>query len=398
MRPIRIRLQVIAAIAALSASPLASAGEMELAVPAVETIHHSGPSAVKADILIVGDGFTAAEMPLFATRAQAAVDSLFRREPFISRRGDYNIHRVNAISKDSGISDWTQGIQRNTAFRSYYYMEARTRIWFNDDFDRNLEKAIQMAPGADVVLIIANGSTSAGSGRLYVPEIAPQFDAFPRVCIASGAFPGELAVHELGHSFAGLQDEYVEFLSAFPSFWGEPWAPNVSLNGDPTTVKWSRWIGQDRIGVYQGACRYAYGIYRPREYGCCMRTSSLGFCLVCREDGILPRTRQLAPTLRSISILPSPSAKLSLDDEARLLAFGNYDDLQLIPIEPAWTSLNPDVATVSPDGTLSLHSPGTVTISAALEGVVQTLQIYVSPPTPAPKATIVPAGPVIDWD
>ncbi|MBY0513526.1 MAG: M64 family metallopeptidase, partial [Gemmataceae bacterium] len=97
---------------------------------------------------------------------------------------------------------------------------------------------------------------------------------------------GRVLIHELGHSFADLGEEYFDPAVAFPAAPHHPALrkPNLSPVADPDRVKWKALIGAERVGVFEGAEGFGRGLYRPWDDGCVMRRPEhLAFCPVCRR-------------------------------------------------------------------------------------------------------------------
>jgi hypothetical protein len=203
-------------------SPLSTAGK-------VWTVFESGAPAVKVDLLLLGDGYTAGEMAKFHADVKRLTDRLFATEPYKSHRGDFNVRAIDLPSAASGVTDprtrtWNHtplGLAYN-AFDSERYM-----LTFEDTA---LREAAAAAP-YDALILVAN-SRKYGGGGIY---------NLWNTVAADSAEALYVAVHELGHSFAGLGDEYYTSQVSYQNFnppGSEPWEPNVTALLDPKHPKW----------------------------------------------------------------------------------------------------------------------------------------------------------------
>ena len=163
--------------------------------PVIELLKNGDP-ATKVDLLILGDGYTAAEQPKFRKDAERLVETLFATEPFKSRKSDFNVWGICPPAAESGISRPSTGVHRRSPIGASYDTFGSERYVLTTD-NRAFRDAASFAP-YDVVEILVNGKTYGGGGiyGLYATVAADSLWA-PYVF-----------VHEFGHHFAGLADEY----------------------------------------------------------------------------------------------------------------------------------------------------------------------------------------------
>ena len=229
-----------------------------------ETILGSGDSSNRIDVTIVGDGYTAGELGAFATQAQDVANAIFDEEPFASYAGLFLVHRVDVVSNESGVdNDPTEGIERDTAMDMEFWCSGIERL-----LCVNVSKAIgfaSAAPESEQVLAVANSSKYGGAGY-----------ASSNVGTVSGSNGSafEVAIHELGHSFGNLADEYT-YGGGTDYPYGEPSRPNVSIltadEMEAAGTKWASWLGfndpqwDGLVDTYEGAAYYTNGVYRPTD-------------------------------------------------------------------------------------------------------------------------------------
>ena len=195
----------------------------------VWTLFENGPSERKVDLLILGDGYTAAEMPKFHADARRLTDVLFGVTPFKERKADFNVRALDLPSADSGIDRPSDGLWRRTALGTSYDIFGSERYALTFD-NRAFRDAAAQAP-YEFVEILLNGDTYGGGGI---------HNLYATCATGSGSSP-YVFVHEFGHHFAALADEYytsdVAYDTASP-IEVEPWEPNITALLDKAALKW----------------------------------------------------------------------------------------------------------------------------------------------------------------
>lgn len=260
-------------------------------LPAYRYMHQSGSPAECIDVAIVGEGYTEAEMETFYADAQIATESLFSYEPFKSMQDRFNIVAVAAPSRQSGVSVPKDGDWRETAFGAHFSTFYSDR-YLTTTHVFALHDALAGVP-YEHVIVLANTEEYGGGGIYnYYTLTAAHHRLFAPV-----------VVHEFGHSFGGLTDEYYYdddvVLASYPTD-VEPWEPNITSLVDfeskwadmvpkgvkvptPVTEKYKK-EKTPSVRVFEGGGYFAKGIYRP-AYDCRMRTNQCPvFCPVCERS------------------------------------------------------------------------------------------------------------------
>lgn len=294
------------------------------------TIQKMGEPATKVDLLVLGDGYTAGERPKFEKDAQRFTEMLFAISPFREHRHDFNVWGLCPAAEESGISRPSAGIYRRNPLGATYdaFDTERYVLTFEN---RELRDVASYAP-YEFIEILVNGKTYGGGGI---------FNLYAIVAI-DNLWASYVGVHEFGHHFAALADEYftsqVAYLPA--SKRTEPWEPNVTALLDPKDLKWrdlvspgtplpTPWRKEEfeklereiqkrrqeiraanlpeaemdrllqeeekreatllsdekfasKVGAFEGADYEPRGYYRP-EVNCIMFTRHPSFCAVCRR-------------------------------------------------------------------------------------------------------------------
>jgi hypothetical protein len=201
-------------------------------LPVVELLaaaENGADTSLRVDLLVLGDGYTAAEGDKFRERFQLVIDSLFAVEPFRSRRQDFNFWALCPPAAESGVSRPRAGtFKANPLGASYNTFDSERYVLTYDD--RAWRDLAATAP-YDFVIFLINERKYGGGGifQLYC------------TAAADSAFAPYLIVHEFGHSFAGLGDEYYTSPTSYEEFVApsvEPWEPNITALLDPEDLKW----------------------------------------------------------------------------------------------------------------------------------------------------------------
>lgn len=246
----------------------------------------SGTAEKCIDVAILAEGYTLEEMDTFYKDAAIACESLFSHEPFQSMKKRFNIVAVASPSEDSGVSVPRLGEWKRTAFNSHFSTFYSDR-YLTTSRVKSIHDALAGIP-YEHVIILANTEEYGGGGiyNSYTLTTAhhPKFRP--------------VVVHEFGHSFGGLADEYFYDDDVMTDTYPldiEPWEQNIStrvnfaskwedmlVKGTPVPTPTSEKVKYP-IGVYEGGGYSAKGIYRPAD-NCRMRTNEYpAFCPVCQR-------------------------------------------------------------------------------------------------------------------
>ncbi len=197
------------------------------------TLFENGEPTSKVDLLILGDGYTAEESGKFHEDVKRLADNLFATEPFLSRKEDFNVRAIDVASPDPGISNPRAGEWHNSVlgleFNSFdldrYVLTYRNRV---------IREIAAQLP-YDALLIVFNSPKYGGGGIFGLWS----------TCSSDSEWSTYVFVHEFGHSFGGLGDEYYSSDVAYEDFTPpgvEPWEPNITALLDPAALKWKELV------------------------------------------------------------------------------------------------------------------------------------------------------------
>ena len=292
-------------------------------------VMRNGAPREKVDLLLLGDGYTAGEMEKWHRDARRTMELLFAASPFKEHRRDFNVWAIDTPAEQSGVARPSDGVVRHSPLGASYDAFGSERYILTMENQR-LRDVAAAAP-YEFIEIVVNDRKYGGGGI---------FNLYATVS-ADNAFTPYVFVHEFGHHFAGLADEYytsdVSYAAATAR--PEPWEPNATA--DPHAAKWkdlltagidlpSMWPKQQfeememaiqkrrreiraqhrpedemealfreerekstkllasgpnagKVGAFEGAMYEGRGYYRPQQ-DCIMFTrDETGFCAVCRR-------------------------------------------------------------------------------------------------------------------
>ncbi len=247
----------------------------------------NGDPANKIDIVILPDGYTKDEMDLFKLDCDKFAKALFEFYPYSEYKDRFNISGVLAPSEESGADIPKDSIWKNTLLGSSFYTFDSERYCMTTE-NKIVHDVAANVP-YDQIYILVNTEKYGGGAILNHYNLS----------VNSNKKAGKIFIHELGHGFAGLGDEYYESSTSYNDFYNlkvEPWEPNLTTLVDFDS-KWAHLIAdsipiptpdstvyQSSMGVFEGGGYSAKGIYRPKK-DCLMNTfDGDAFCSACAES------------------------------------------------------------------------------------------------------------------
>lgn len=250
-----------------------------------ETIQEAKDSQHCIHIAYLAEGYQKDEMSTFIDDVRVAMEALFEHEPFKSLRDRFHIVAVKAPSQESGTSEPGRGIWKNTALHSHF------DTFYSDRYltTLHLKDMHDWLAGIpyEHIIVLVNSGRYGGGGIFNSYNLTTTHHAKYRPVV----------VHEFGHSFCGLGDEYAYDIEEIPMYPKdiEPWEPNLTTLVDFPS-KWQDLVDKktpvptpltmqykDKVGVYQGAGYNLKDVYRPCQ-DCRMRTNEHPvFCPICQR-------------------------------------------------------------------------------------------------------------------
>jgi hypothetical protein len=248
-------------------------------------VDHGDPSE-KVDVVFIAEGYTASEMDKFEKDSKRFLDFLFTQKPFDQYKQNFNIWIVKSVSEESGTDIPGEGIYKKTAVNSNFYTFDSERYLTTEDFFAvsNIASAV---PYDDICILV--NTDKYGGGGIY-----NHYSIFS----ADHPLSEIVFVHEFGHSFAALADEYYTSSTSYNDFFNleiEPWQANLTTLKD-FEKKWKDQLDEstpvptprvksnkNKIGVYEGGGYVHKGMFSP-YMDCRMKTNEAkDFCPVCQE-------------------------------------------------------------------------------------------------------------------
>jgi hypothetical protein len=257
----------------------------------IEKLLDNGPDSSNLVFLVLGDGYTAAELGSFRADAAAIMAEYLSEPPFDTYSSYVNVYALDTASNESGADHPSDAIFVDTAFGASFSEPTVPQLLTVDE-GAVLTAAIAV-PTYDEIFVIVNESQYGGSGGIMS-------------VLSTHALATDLALHEMGHTFAELADEYEAACPPCDPFAGEP---NVTDTFELEDIPWRAWIEDftpiptpdeasydSEVGLFEGARYQSVGLYRPKR-NCKMRSLSQPFCEVCQETHVLSlyRTAGVSP-------------------------------------------------------------------------------------------------------
>jgi uncharacterized repeat protein (TIGR01451 family) len=250
-------------------------------------------SGNRLDLLIMGDGYTAAQSAAFSANAASLVATFFGISPYSVYRNFVNTATLFTASAQSGadhppcpdpVPDPLAGTFVDTAFDAAYCSFNIHRLLFVSS--SKVFSAASANPDWDQILVVVNDGTYGGAG------------GSPSV-VSTHALAVGIAQHEFGHTFTGLADEYESPFPGYPpctDLTGIHCEPNVTNQIVRASIKWNPWLEPatpvptpetaayaDKVGLFEGARYLTSGMYRPQQ-SCLMNTLGTPFCRICAQE------------------------------------------------------------------------------------------------------------------
>lgn len=249
-------------------------------------IHSGGDFQNSVDLVIIAEGYTQEQMPKFVADAQKMTDYLFSVPPFNAHKNKFNIYAIESPSQESGTDIQGANIYRNTLLHSHFYTFNEPRYLTVPSLFQVSEIASQVP--YDHLFVLVNSNNYGGGGFYNVLNIA----------VSDAPYNKEVFVHEFGHGFAGLADEYYDNSGGLDiqyNFEIEPWEPNITTLAN-FEKKWKHLVSkktpiptprtpkfQEKVGVFEGGGYLEKGIFSPVQ-NCRMKNNTTPtFCPVCSE-------------------------------------------------------------------------------------------------------------------
>lgn len=222
-------------------------------------------------IAYVAEGYTPDQLEQYLQDCRDAMESLFQHEPFTSMRSRFNIVALLSTSHDTNVSQPSKGIWLDTALGSHFDTFYSERYLTTLHLKR-LHDVLACTP-YEHIIILAN-TEHYGGGGIYNSY---------NLSYTRGKHFKPVVVHEFGHSFGGLGDEY-PYGDDDPMYFAdtEPWEPNLTTHTD-YPAKWQNLIDGGKASLVEGGGYLSHGVWRAQE-DCRMRTNEYPvFCPVCQQ-------------------------------------------------------------------------------------------------------------------
>ena len=335
----------------------------------------NGPTAKRINIVFLSEGYLQSQTNQFATNARTVLNNLLATPPFNAYAGYFNAFTIFVASMETGADHPAASIFKNTYFNSSYDSYGQARLITIPPNDRDstyangkgkVDALVQsLMPEYDVSVLVVNDTEYGGSG------------GYPLIASVN-ASSAEVAVHELGHNYSALGDEYD---TAFPGY-PDTETPNTTRETNRASIKWRDWILSSTpvptpetapyaavVGLFEGAHYYTTGWYRPK-LNCKMKSLGVPFCEVCSE-ALVKSTYGLVRPIDSID--PPTNAIITLVETQAVT-------LMITRLQPNGSNLNAQWFTNNVAMPGATNGTFTITASVLAPGTTQ-VRVDVTDPT-----------------
>ena len=240
----------------------------------VDTLLFNGSVDKRINIVILGDGYTEAQMPNFINDGKTALDYMFKTSPYQEYKNYFNVFIIKVPSIETGITHPATA----TDVTEPVFPKATINSYFGCTFDySNIHRLVVPTkvsaittvlannfPVYDHVLMVANTTQYGGSGGTYATYT-----------VNTSAL--EIAMHEIGHSFSGLSDEY---------YAGDIYARetyNMTKETSSSSLRWKNWLGINNVGIFQHTGTGNAALWYKPHQNCKMQSLGNPYCSVCKE-------------------------------------------------------------------------------------------------------------------
>ena len=228
----------------------------------VRPLEVNGPPERRIDVFVLAEGYQRKDQKAFLTQAELTARLFFQVKVFERYRGYFNFHAMHIASREEGVDVGEK--QFDTALGAHQTAYSQGQVAVDRAAVRRYLDEDPRSEGLAIV-VVRRGTLGTGGGGVAV--------------VGGGA--GNTVVHEWGHAFGMLLDEYTSDVGYRG---GTPTGFNISDTDDPARVPWRHFLEADvnGVGVFPGGAGRSKGAWRPTARACAM-ASGASFCVVCRE-------------------------------------------------------------------------------------------------------------------
>jgi hypothetical protein len=240
--------------------------------PVTTILNNGGNNSNRVKMVFLSEGYTSSELPNFISQVNTFKADMLSQTPYKEYKNFIDMYAIQVPSNQSGTDhpatasdESSSGGQPATIADTY----------FNSTFDyAGIHRLVVCTNYSAINNVLMNNFPSYNQAFLFVNSPYYGGSGGTHATSTVNSFANEIAMHEIGHSFAGLMDEY--FIST------QPEAPNRTTDSNPFTNKWRNWVGINNIGIFNYGSSGSTNWFRPHQ-SCKMQYLGYPFCAVCTE-------------------------------------------------------------------------------------------------------------------
>jgi IgA Peptidase M64/Secretion system C-terminal sorting domain len=240
----------------------------------VDTLLYNGSIDKRINIVILGDGYTEAQMPSFINDGKTAVDYMFKTSPFQEYKEYFNVFIIKVPSIETGVTHPATA----TDVTEPAFPKATVNSYFGSTFDYgNIHRLVEPTKIAAIISVLANNFPIYDQVLMVVntPQYGGSGGKYATYTVNASAL--EIAMHEIGHSFSGLADEYyVGDIYAREAY-------NMTKETSSSLLRWKNWLGISNVGIFPHTGTGNAALWYKPHQNCKMQSLGNPYCAVCKE-------------------------------------------------------------------------------------------------------------------
>ena len=300
------------------------------------------------EVLILGDGYRSEDFKKggkFDQETEEGAEALFSVEPFKSYRSYFSVYKMATYSQDEGVTQNDLSIVKNSALSTAFNGGTSVSV-STDDVFRYVNQMSGMTAERlrnMLIIVIINQNRYAGTCFMWTDGRAIALCPVSRSTDNYNDF-GSILIHEAGgHGWSGLADEYIAYpgatissasVSTYNAWSTQGFFSNIDVTGDLSQVKWKQFLGltgYDRVGAFEGAYYYDFGVWRPEESSCMM--NNIHYFNAPSREAAVKKIKRVAGETYSLNDFISNDSEKTPVLSATLKTF-NTTRSKFVPLSP----------------------------------------------------------------
>ncbi len=300
------------------------------------------------EILVMGDGYQSTDFAaggLFDQNANEGIEAFFNVEPYITYRNYFKVYKMASFSEDSGVTQTDLSITKNTVFNTQFTGGSSITVDYNavNNYALTLPGMTTTKLRTLLIIVIVNQNRYAGTCWMWSDGKAIALCPVSRGSSTMTKYPAIVNHEAGGHGWGRLADEYINYTgqtipsseaTSFTTWSGYGFYANADLTNNLSTIKWSHLVGltgYDRVGAFEGAYYYSYGVWRAETTSCMI--NNIPYYSAPSREAIVKKVMSVSGGTYSLSNFISNDVQKAPAAAATLLT-KSFNPLTFVPLAP----------------------------------------------------------------